>query len=124
MRMILSILVLSTALAGSSASSSDVPAAYVSPVAYQGYTCSKLVIEPQTVSMRAATLSGIPNIKLPDDARQTTASVVIIWPAAFSFQGQNHNVIELGEMKGQMFAIEQASIQKQCSIQFQRPPTR
>jgi hypothetical protein len=51
------------------------------------------------------------------------AAIVIFWPAAFFVGGDKQTAAELGQMKGQMVAIEQASIQK-CGIQFQgpRPP--
>jgi len=39
-------------------SSADIAPAYVSPVAYQSYTCQQLALEAQAVSTRAATLSG------------------------------------------------------------------
>ena len=45
------------ALAGASLSA-DIAPAYVSPVAYQSYTCQQLALEAQAVSTRAATLSG------------------------------------------------------------------
>jgi hypothetical protein len=50
--------------------------------------------------------------------------VVIFWPAAFFVGGDKQMAAQLGQMKGQMVAIEQASIQKKCGIQFQgpRPP--
>jgi hypothetical protein len=42
--------------------------------------------------------------------------------AAF-FVGDKQTAAELGQMKGQLVAIEQASIAKKCNIQFQgRPP--
>jgi hypothetical protein len=114
--------VLGTALGGCASSSSDITPAYVSPVAYQGYTCQQLALEAQAVSTRAATLSGVQDSKRTSDVVATTAAVVIFWPAAFLVGGDKQNAAELGLMKGQMVAIEQASVQKKCGIQFQRPP--
>jgi len=116
------VVVLSTALAGCASSSSDITPAYVSPVAYQGYTCQQLALEAQAVSTRAATLSGVQDSKRTNDTLATTAAVVIFWPAAFFVGGDKQTAAELGLMKGQMVAIEQASIEKKCGIQFQRPP--
>ena len=59
--------------------------------------------------------------KRTNDAIATTAAVVIFWPAAFLVGGDKQTAAELGLMKGQMVAIEQASVQKKCGIQFQRP---
>jgi hypothetical protein len=49
---------------------------------------------------------------------------VIFWPAAFLVGGDKQTAAELAQMKGQMVAVEQASIQKNCGIKFegQRPP--
>jgi hypothetical protein len=59
-----------------------------------------------------------------NDGLATAAAVVIFLPAAFFVGGDKQTAAELGQMKGQMVAIEQASIQKKCGIQFQgpRPP--
>jgi hypothetical protein len=111
-------------LGACASASSDIPPAYVSPVMYQPYTCAQLAQEAQAVSAHAATLSGAQDQKRTNDAIATTAAVVIFWPAAFFVGGDKQTAAELAQMKGQMVAIEQASIQKKCSIQFQgqRPP--
>lgn len=113
---------LCAALAGCASSSADITPAYVSPVAYQGYTCQQLAQEAQAVSTRAATLSGVQDSKRTNDTVATTAAVIIFWPAAFLVGGDKQTAAELAQMKGQMVAIEQASTQKKCGIQFQRPP--
>ncbi|WP_315834446.1 hypothetical protein [Bradyrhizobium prioriisuperbiae] len=121
---VLGIVALGAALAGCASSSSEIAPAYVSPVMYQQYTCAQLAQEAQGVSARAATLSGAQDQKRTNDAIATTAAVVIFWPAAFLVGGDKQTAAELAQMKGQMVAIEQASIQKKCGIQFQgqRPP--
>jgi hypothetical protein len=42
----------------------------------------------------------------------TAAAVVIFWPAAFFVGGDKQTAAELANMKGQMAAIEHASIAK------------
>jgi hypothetical protein len=121
MRTTLWIVVLGTALAGCASSSSDITPAYVSPVAYQGYTCQQLAQEAQGVSARAASLSGVQDQKRTNDGLATAAAIVVFWPAAFFVGGDKQTAAELGQMKGQMVAIEQASQIKKCGIQFQRP---
>jgi hypothetical protein len=116
--------VLCACLGGCASASSEIAPAYVSPVMYQPYTCAQLAQEAQAVSARAATLSGVQDQKRTNDAIATTAAVVVFWPAAFFVGGDKETAAELAQMKGQMVAIEQASIQKKCGIQFQgqRPP--
>ncbi len=121
---ILEVAALCVALGGCASSSGDIAAAYVSPVMYQNYTCQQLALEAQGVSARAATLTGAQDKQHTNDALVTTAAVVIFWPAAFFVGGDKQTAAELGQMKGQMNAIEQASIAKKCGIQFQHEPPK
>jgi hypothetical protein len=113
---------LCVALGGCASSSTDITPAYVSPVAYQSYTCQQLALEAQSVSTRAATLSGVQDSQRTKDGVATAAAIVIFWPAAFFVGGDKQTAAELAQMKGQMVAIEQASIAKKCNIQFQGKP--
>ncbi|WP_229162151.1 hypothetical protein [Bradyrhizobium brasilense] len=67
-------------------------------------------------------LSGAQDSQRTKDTIATTAAVIIFWPAAFLVGGDKQIAAELGQMKGQMVAIEQASIAKKCNIQFQNKP--
>jgi hypothetical protein len=123
MRM-MGIVALGAALGGCASSSAEITPAYISPVMYQSYTCQQLAQEAQAVSQRAATLSGAQDKQRTNDGLATAAAVVIFWPATFFVGGDKQTAAELSQMKGQMVAIEQASITKKCGIQFQgpRPP--
>ena len=118
----LGIVALGAALAGCASSSAEITPAYVSPVIYQSYNCQQLAMEAQAVSTRAASLSGVQDGQRTKDQWTTAAAVVIFWPAAFLVSGDKQTAAELGQMKGQMVAIEQASIAKKCGIKFERPP--
>jgi hypothetical protein len=89
---------------------------------YQGYTCQQLAQEAQGVSTRAAQVSGAQDQKRSKDQIATGVAIVVFWPAAFFVGGDGPAPAELAQLKGQMTAIEQASIQKKCGIQFQRAP--
>lgn len=120
----LGIVLLCAVLVGCASSSSEIAPAYVSPVAYQSYTCQQLAQEAQAISSRVASLSGVQDQKRTNDGIATAAAIVIFWPAAFLIGGDKQTAAELGQMKGQMVAIEQAANAKKCGIQFQgqRPP--
>jgi hypothetical protein len=111
-------------LVGCASASNDIQASYVSPVQYQAYTCQQLGLEAQALSQRAAIVSGAQDQKRTNDAVATGVAVVVFWPAAFFVGGNGQTAAELANLKGQMVAVEQASIQKKCNIQFQgqRPP--
>jgi len=121
---VLGVVALGAALGGCASSSADITPAYVSPVAYQTYTCQQLALEAQSISTRAAALSGAQDSQRTKDGLATAAAVVVFWPAAFFVGGGKQTAAELSQMKGQMVAVEQASIAKKCNIQFQgeRPP--
>ncbi|WP_245306039.1 hypothetical protein [Bradyrhizobium sp. LTSP849] len=118
----LGIAALSVALAGCASSAADITPSYVSPVQYQSYTCQQLALEAQSISARAATLSGAQDSQRTKDGVATAAAIVIFWPAAFFVGGDKQTAAELAQMKGQMVAVEQASIAKKCNIQFQGRP--
>ncbi len=119
---ILGIVALGAALGGCASNSAEIAPAYISPVAYQTYTCQQLALEAQAISTRAAALSGAQDSQHTKDGWTTAAAVVIFWPAAFFVGGDKQTAADLAQMKGQMVAIEQESIQKKCGIQFQGKP--
>jgi hypothetical protein len=118
------IVALGAALGGCASSAADITPTYVSPVTYSSYTCQQLGLEAQSISARATALSGAQDSQRTKDGVATAAAIVIFWPAAFFVGGDKQTAAELAQMKGQMVAVEQASIQKNCGIKFegQRPP--
>lgn len=109
-------------LAACASKSSDITAAYVSPITYSNYTCQQLGLEAQAVSARAAALTGAQDDQRTRDQVATGVAIVVFWPAAFFVGGDKQTAAELAQMKGQMVAIEQASIQKNCGITFNHGP--
>ena len=100
----------------------QVGATYVSPVLYESYTCPQLAEEAQRVSSRAAQSSGVQDQKATNDKVAMGVGLVIFWPALLFTKGNDENTAELARLKGQMDAIEQASIKKRCGITFQHAP--
>ena len=94
---------------------------YVPPLAYLNYDCPQLVREARAISTRSATLAGVRQSERTAHASDTSGTV-IPWPRAFSLVGDENIADKLALMRGQMLAIEEASIRGQCSIQFPRPP--
>ncbi len=109
-------------LAGCAKDANQVGATYVSPIAYQTYTCPQLAEEAQRVSARAAEASGVQDQKSTNDKVAMGVELIIFWPALLFTKGNDENTAELARLKGSMDAIEQASIQKHCGIQFQHSP--
>ena len=109
-------------LAGCASKAADVTPTYVSPIQYQAFTCPQLAAEAQRVSAAAVAASGAQDSQHTKDAMATTAAIIIFWPAAFLVQGDKNNAAQLAQLKGQMDAIQEESIVKNCGIQFQQAP--
>ncbi len=107
-------------VAGCASSADDIAPSYISPIAYENYTCDQLSAEAQTVSLRAAQAAGVQNKARTTDAVVTTVGLVVFWPSLFFLKGNGPQAAELANLKGQMEAIERASILKNCRITFQR----
>jgi hypothetical protein len=100
--------------------SEKIPATYVSPVLYEQLTCRQIAEEATRVAQRAAEASGAQNAQANKDNALTAVTIVIFWPAAFFVGGDRANATEVGRLKGEMDALEQASIRKNCGIQFRQ----
>jgi len=109
-------------LAGCASKAADIAPTYVSPLQYQSFTCPQLAAEAQRVSQAAAVATGTQDSQATKDAVATTVGVIVFWPTLFLVGGDKQNAAQLGELKGEMDAIQQASIQKNCGIQFQPAP--
>lgn len=116
------VVLMALSLAGCASRAADITPAYVSPIQYQSYTCPQLAAEAQRVSAAAAAASGVQDSQATKDAVATTVAVVVFWPTAFLVQGDKQNAAQLAQLKGQMDAIQQESIVKNCGIQFQTAP--
>jgi hypothetical protein len=79
-------------LGGCASSAADITPAYISPVAYQSYTCQQLALEAQAISTRAAALSGAQDSQRAKDGVATAAAIVIFWPAAFFVGGDKQTL--------------------------------
>lgn len=112
--------VAAVAMAGCAQKAENVTAAYVSPLTYQGYSCKQIAQEASRVSSRVGEVSGVQNKKAESDAVATGVALVIFWPAAFFIKGDKQTASELARLKGELEALEKASIQRNCGIVFQR----
>lgn len=112
-------------VAGCAKDADQVGATYVSPVLYETYTCPQLAEEAQRVSSHAAQSSGVQDQKATNDKVAMGVGLIVFWPVLLMTKGNDENTAELARLKGQMVAIEEASIKKRCGIQFRQaaPPT-
>lgn len=100
----------------------DIQASYISPIMYENYSCQQLRQEAERVSARAGEVTGTQKQKATGDAVAMGVSLVIFWPALFFIKGDQQTAGEVARLKGEMDAIEQASIAKNCGIEVRQAP--
>ena len=99
MRLILTTIVAAGVLGGCASKSSEISAAYVSPISYQSYTCQQLGMEAQAISAKAAELSGAQDQKRTNDQIATGVAIVVFWPAAFLVGGDGQVAAQLAQLR-------------------------
>jgi hypothetical protein len=112
------LLVCGVMVSGCASKSADIAPAYISPVGYQNYSCQQLQQEAQGVSQRAAVASGQQDRARKNDQVKTAVGVVLFWPAILFNEGDGAKANEVANLKGQMVAIQQAAVQKNCGFTF------
>jgi hypothetical protein len=97
----------------------DIAPSYVSPLLYENLTCDQLSMEGQRVSARAAEVTGTQQQKASNDAVAMGVGLVLFWPALFFIKGDSQTAGEVARLKGEMDAIQQAGVAKNCGITVQ-----
>jgi hypothetical protein len=105
---------------GCAKSASEIAPAYVSPLAYQNYSCPQIADEVQRISVRASELSGVQDEKATSDAVVTTVGVIVFWPALFFIEGDGQNAAELARLKGEYETLEKIATEKGCELEFRK----
>lgn len=111
-----------TLVASCASKPSDIEAAYVSSTLYESLSCDRLREEATVVSSRAVAASGVQQKKADNDALAVGVGLVVFWPAVFFAKGDGASAAEVSRLKGEMKAIETASIKNNCGIRFE--PTK
>ena len=119
MKRIIATAAVAALVAGCAQDPKDIQASYTSPILYQNLNCDQLAQEGQRVSSKAAELTGTQTQKASGDAVAMGVGLVLFWPALFFIKGDKETASELASLKGQMDAIQQASIMKNCHITVQ-----
>lgn len=116
--------IVSMTVSGCADKSQNVQSSYISPLSYQSFSCSQIEQEARRVSARVSQVAGVQDKNAQGDAVATGVALVLFWPAAFFIGGNKENAAELSRLKGELEALEQASIAKNCSIVFQKPKAK
>jgi len=86
---------------------------------YDNLTCKQLQAEAQNVSTAAAAAIGAQQKKATGDNVAMGVGLIVFWPALFFMHGNGAEAAQVGQLKGEMQAIETVNREKNCGIQFQ-----
>lgn len=103
-------------LAGCSTASKDISSTYVSPMQYQSYDCNQLTMEAQRIQIRVVELGGRLDQAASNDKAIMGVGVILFWPALFALGGTKQQEAEFARLKGEYDAVQQAAIEKKCSL--------
>jgi hypothetical protein len=92
-----------------------ISASYVSPLQYSDYSCDQIKQELLRVNRRVVEVTGAQQKHADNDAVAMGVGLVLFWLALFFLAGGDKKE-ELGRLKGEYDALEQAAIQKDCMI--------
>jgi hypothetical protein len=108
-------------LMGCATQSSDIAAAYISPLQYQNYDCGQLSAESQRLQARVTQIGGRLDQAASSDKAITGAGIILFWPALFFLGGTKQQEADFARIKGEYEAVQQAAVLKRCDGVVQRP---
>lgn len=117
---IIATIAVAAAVAGCAPRAENIRGTYTPGALYENLTCQQLVTEARTVSNRAHDAAKLQNRHRVEDEVAITAGVIIFWPALFFTHGTDATAAQVAQLRGEMEAIEAASVAKNCGIVFNR----
>ncbi len=93
--------------------SEKIEATYVSPLKYKSYTCQQLEQEYARVAQQSSMINKKQDDIAENDETAMAVGMILFWPALFFIKDDDKKE-EVGRLKGDINAIEQSSIQKNC----------
>ena len=115
-KLILSVAIILT-LGACTTNPNKIGASYVSPLKYADYDCQQLALEAANIERKVNDLYGHLKKENSKDKWATGVGVVLFWPALFFLAGnENVNEAEYAQLKGEYEAIQDAQIQKKCTM--------
>lgn len=116
MQQIIGTALVAASVSGCASNSREIAAAYVSPLAYNGYSCPQLAAELQRISSRVQQVSGTVDDRASNDSVAMGVGMILFWPALFFMKGDGPEAQELARLKGEYEAVNQAAIRNNCGM--------
>ena len=99
-----------------SVTSASVQADIVSVAEYKDYSCKELAIDAFNIQNRIPEISSVIDKKKKDNDAYIATAVVFMPILAAGIKGNQEEAAQLALYKGQLNAIRQAAIMKDCEI--------
>ena len=99
-----------------SVTSASVQADIVSVAGYKDYSCKELAIDALNIQNRIPEISTVIDKKKKDNDAYIATAVVFMPILAAGIKGNQEEAAQLALYKGQLNAIRQAAIMKDCEI--------
>ena len=99
-----------------SVTSASVQADIVSIAEYKDYSCKELAIDALNIQNRIPEISSVIDKKKKDNDAYIATAVVFMPILAAGIKGNQEEAAQLALYKGQLNAIRQAAIMKDCEI--------
>ena len=99
-----------------SVTSASVQADIVSVAEYKDYSCKELAIDALNIQNRIPEISSVIDKKKKDNDEYIATAVVFMPILAAGIKGNQEEAAQLALYKGQLNAISQAAIMKDCEI--------
>ena len=103
-------------LGGCASSPGSISASYVSPLQYQSYDCEQIAQEMHRTTHKVQEVTGVQSEKAAGDALVVGVSLIVFWPALLLLAQGEDKSAELARLKGEAEALEQAAVQKKCTV--------
>ncbi len=102
-----------------SVTSASVQAEIVSVAQYKDYSCKELALDALNIQNRIPEISSVIDKKKKDNDAYIATAVVFMPILAAGIKGNQEEAAQLALYKGQLNAIRQAAIMKDCEIVVQ-----
>ena len=121
-RKIATALVAAMLVSGCATQPSNVTAAYVSAMKYEGQDCRRLAREAEDIDVRLRQVTGTLQTKANTDAVLVGVGLLLFWPAllALPATGGKAEEAELARLKGEAEAVLRAMKERNCDVP--KPP--
>ncbi len=99
-------------LSGCAKSSKDIQPTYISPSAYQSYTCDQLAEESARLRAQVTQIGGQVDKQASTDKVQMATGLILLWPTLFFLDGDTPQAQDYARLTGEHQALQQALNQR------------